>query len=358
MERIKFNPEEIKVSALDGELQIATPISPKENWKAVIEGKNPLWFPMALESKGFTPRLEPDNKSRAFINDGQLPVVPKEEQGGPDMFGVEWVYVPVAGGSMVKPGKPMLEDACDWKDVIKFPNVNDWDWETCAAENREHLKAEGIKTWTFLNGSMYERLISFMDFEGAAMALIDEDQKDAVIELLNKIADDVYMPYIENIQKYFGDLIDVICLHDDWGAQRSPFFSLATAREIFVPILQKFRKKCNECGFIFELHSCGANEMLVPAYIEGGVQHWKGMAKINDKRKYYDTWGQEFVFGVDAPDVASDMNAAKEDLEAAAKEFCEFFIRDGKVHAIANIARTNPYFKECVYKISREMLNA
>ncbi|MBE6037696.1 MAG: methyltransferase [Anaerofustis stercorihominis] len=356
MERIKFDPAEIKVSALDGELQIATPVTPRENFIAVIEGKNPLWFPMSLESKSFTPRIDPDNISRAFVFDGDTPY-DKANYGGPDMFGIEWVFVPVAGGSMVKPGAPALEDANDWKEVIKFPNVNEWDWEGAAEANKEYLTSNGIKTLTFLNGTMYERLISFMDFEGAAMAIIDEEQKDAVKELMNEILEKVYFPYLENVKKYFPQ-IDMISLHDDWGAQRAPFFSLATAREMFVPILQKFAAKCKELGFIFQLHSCGANELLVPAYMEGGVQYWSGMAVINDKRKYYDTWGQDFVFGVDPPAIANDMNAAKEDLEAAAKEFCEFFIRDGKVHAIASIGRSNPYFKECVYKISRQMLNA
>jgi hypothetical protein len=34
-----------------------------------------------------------------------------EEGGGKDIFGLEWEYIPSAGGSMVRPGKPYLEDA-------------------------------------------------------------------------------------------------------------------------------------------------------------------------------------------------------------------------------------------------------
>ena len=41
--------------------------------------------------------------------------------GGPDMFGIEWEYVPVAGGSMVRPGTPLLEDANDWNQILKLP---------------------------------------------------------------------------------------------------------------------------------------------------------------------------------------------------------------------------------------------
>ena len=194
-----------------------------------------------------------------------------------------------------------------------------------------------------------------MDFEGAAMAIIDEEQVDAVKALCNAILERVYFPYLENVKKYLPG-ITKITLHDDWGSQRAPFFSLNTARDVFVPVLKKFTDKCKELGYLVELHSCGHTEMNVPAYIEAGFQTWNGMS-MNDKRALFEKYGDQFIFGVDAPDVAGDMNASKEDLEAAAKEFCEFYIRDGKCHVVANCMRKNPYFIECVYKISREMLN-
>lgn len=90
---------------------------------------------------------------------------------------------------------------------------------------------------------MYERLISFMDFEGAAISIIDEEQMDAVKELCNTMLDKVYIPYLEHVKKYFPQ-VQMICLHDDWGSQRAPFFSIATAREMFVPIMKRFAEKC------------------------------------------------------------------------------------------------------------------
>jgi hypothetical protein len=37
------------------------------------------------------------------------------------MFGIEWEYIPAAGGSMVRPGKPFLEDANEWKEKVVGP---------------------------------------------------------------------------------------------------------------------------------------------------------------------------------------------------------------------------------------------
>ena len=51
------------------------------------------------------------------------------------MFGVNWIFDEAANGSMVVPGSPILEDANDWKEVIKFPDVDSWDWEGSAKKN-------------------------------------------------------------------------------------------------------------------------------------------------------------------------------------------------------------------------------
>ena len=360
MERVKYDPKEFVGEYTEDRFGKApvfhTPVTPKENYFAMFEGKNPLWMPMTTDCKGLDPRVDPDNIARGFVFDGEEPY-DRAKYGGPDMFGIEWVFVEQVGGSMVQPGKPYMEDANDWEKLIKFPDVNSWDWEGAAKGNAEWMEKnkDYVENLTLLNGTTFERLISFMDFEGAAMAIIDEEQVDAVKALCNAILERVYFPYLENVKKYLPG-ITKITLHDDWGSQRAPFFSLNTAREVFVPVLKKFTDKCKDLGSLVELHSCGHTEMNVPAYIEAGFQTWNGMS-MNDKRALFEKYGDQFIFGVDAPDVAGDMNASKEDLEAAAKEFCEFYIRDGKCHVVANCMRKNPYFIECVYKISREMLN-
>jgi len=48
------------------------------------------------------------------------------------------------------------------------------------ANNGTFLNGETFVLAWLINGFWFERLISFMGFEGAAEALIDEDQTDAV----------------------------------------------------------------------------------------------------------------------------------------------------------------------------------
>ena len=362
MERIKYDPSEFKGEYAESRFGTAPifhpPVTPRANFEAMFKGENPLWMPMTTDSKSFDPRIDPDNIARAFVFDGEPPY-PVENYGGPDMFGIEWVFVPVVGGSMENPDNPHpLEDANDWRDVIKFPDINAWDWEGSAKANAKWFEdnKDYVQTITFLNGTGYERLVSFMGFENAAMAMIDEDQVDAVKELCNEICEKVYFPYIDNVAKYYPT-IDKISVHDDWGSQRAPFFSLAAAREVFVDMYKKLTDYIKSKGLIAELHSCGKNDLVVPAYIEGGFETWNGMY-MNDKRALFEQYGDKFIFGVDPPAVADDMNASAEAIEAGAKEFCEFYIRDGKCHVVGNMMRKNPHFVEAVYRISRQMLNA
>jgi len=362
MERIKYDPSEFQMEFVESRFGPApvfhTPITPRANFRAMFDGKNPLWMPMTTESQTFCPRVDPDNIARGFVFDGEEPY-DRAKYGGNDMFGIEWVFVPVVGGSMENPDKPhLMEDANDWRDVIKLPDPNTWDWEGHVAGNAawfEKNKNFDISSM-LLNGMGFERLVSFMGFENAAMAIIDEDQVDAVKELCNEICDKVYIPYVDNMHKYFPG-VSRITLHDDWGSQRAPFFSVDVAREVFVDIYQKFNAHVKSLGLIAELHSCGKNDLVVPAYIESGFEFWNGMY-MNDKRNLFELYGDKFVFGVDAPEISNDMNASDEDLWAGAKEFCEFYIRDGKCRTVANLTRKNPKFVADVYQISRQMLNA
>ncbi len=361
MERIKYDPSEFQMEFVESRFGPApkfhTPITPRENYAALFKGKQPLWMPLTTDSQTFCTRVDPDNIARAFVFDGETPY-DKAKYGGNDMFGIEWVFVPVVGGSMENPDHPHpMEDANDWRELIKFPDVNSWDWEGHAHGSDEWFERNKDLDISamLLNGMGFERLVSFMGFENAAMALIDEDQVDAVRELAMEICEKVYIPYVDNLHKYFPGVCH-INLHDDWGSQRAPFFSLAAAREAYVPVYQKFNAHVKSLGMIAELHSCGKNDMVVPAYIESGFETWNGMY-MNDKRNLFELYGDKFVFAVDPPAVADDMNASDEDLYAGAKEFCEFFIRDGKCRTLANCMRKNPKFVAYVYQISRQMLN-
>lgn len=269
------------------------PITPKENYRRAAKGEKPLWLPMKSDSINFSPRIYPDNVARAFVHDG-LPY--DGPVGGKDIFGITWKYIEIAGGSMVEPGSPFLSDIAEWRDKVRFPNLDSWDWEKSAQENRELLNTDKLVTIWIFNG-LFERLISFLDFEEAAVALVDEDQQDDVRDLFQALVD-FYKKLIDKFVRYYA--IDAVFFHDDWGAQRSPFFSLATCREMLVPYIKQIVDHCHSRGLIFDFHCCGKNEPLVPAMLECGMDIWGGQP-INDKKMLVDTYGDKILIGIHSP---------------------------------------------------------
>ena len=71
-----------------------------------------------------------------------------------------------------------------------------------------------------------------MEFESAAMALIDEDQQEYVHGLFSRLA--TFMTS-SSATTPSTSTPTASHFHDDWGSQRAPFFSLDTCREMLVP---------------------------------------------------------------------------------------------------------------------------
>lgn len=248
--------------------------SPRENAIATITHRRPDY--LGIDTNMIFPREILDNVARGFVVDG-LPFQPVRDAGGPDMFGVQWVFEPTVRGSMVVPGKPMLEDISQWPERLQLPDLGRIDWESIRTRCQPLISAEKLNATMVFTG-YFERLISLLDFENASMALIDEDCTEAVHSLFEQLT----LYYID----LFGKLctfcgIDMITFHDDWGHQRAPFFSEDTCREMILPYLTRIVEACHENGMLFELHCCGKVERLVPLMVEAGVDKWDGQT-IND----------------------------------------------------------------------------
>ena len=323
-----------------------TPITQAENYlRALRRDGTALWFPFATDCMNVESRTNIDHIARAEIAD-MGPVQPLEEKGGPDLFGIVWDFVEVVGGSMVRPGNPALTDVNDWKKVIRFPDVDALDWEGCKI-NAVLNGGDKLVGITFQNG-MFERLISFMEFEYAALALIDEDQQDAIHELFDALAD----MYIRMIDKY-REILDVkqVFFHDDWGSQRAPFFSPAVCREMIVPHIKKIADHCHANGILFNHHCCGKNELLIEAMIEQGDDIWQPQV-MNDVDTLVKEYGDRIMLGVTPPEMPED--ATDEELSAAAKAFVAKYAPDFREHPVLISGFRMPQrYLDALYRESR-----
>jgi len=359
MARTPFSPDELKIvgqhigttmSFGPPALKYNTPITPRENVNAMLRRDGTvMWIPAFTDFLSVESRVNKDHIARAEVMD-MGPLYPDEEKGGPDMFGIEWVYIPVATGSMVKPGAPALESANDWPEIIRFPDVEAMDWAGCKELNAPLNSTERSFHITFQNG-LFERLISFMDFEGAAIAIVDDEQKEAVHALFARLCD----LYEAMITKYMECLdIDGVMLHDDWGSQRAPFFSADTCREMLVPYLKRLVDFCHSKGLWFEQHCCGKNEPLVACMVEAGVDIWFPQS-MNDIDGMIRDYGDKIVLGVYPEPTAPGVS--DEEIKAAARAFCEKYAPKMATHPVVMVNfMCDPRFAPYVYQYSRELL--
>lgn len=321
------------------------PTTLKDAYKGVYR-KEPVWQITGIERNTFSPKVNPDNVARGSVADGTN--TPKT--GGTDMFGIEWEYVPQVGGSMVRPGKPFLDDANDWYEKVVWPDIESWDWQGCADANKSYLDTDKLNVCVFLNG-WYERLISFMDFEGAVVAMIDDEQQDAVKEFFEKLTD-LYIRILDKYLTYFPE-IDLFIMHDDWGSQKETFFSPETAAEMIVPYMRKTTDFLHSKGKICELHSCGQLMRQVPNIIAAGWDSWNPQG-MNDTQKIYELYGDQIVISV-VPDEFDPKTTSEAEQREAAKKYAEQFCQAQKPSLFNFYAAPmlTPVFREELYKQSR-----
>lgn len=322
------------------------PVKPKEAYHAFFK-KEPVWQLTGVEISRFCPAVYPDNVARGYIiEENPLPI---EEWGGTDIFGVEWCYDEDNRGSAVVPGAPLFTDANSWEETLVWPDINSWDWAGSAGENKDYLSGDNAMVPVIMNG-YFERLVTFMDFGNAAIALIDDSQKEAVKSLFDKLSD-LYIKVVDKFIDYFD--VDGFIFHDDWGSQGAPLFSVDTAAEMIVPAMKKLTAHIKKRGRVAELHSCGSLDSQVSNMIEAGWDSWSPQA-INDTHEIYEKYGEEIIIGV-IPD-SFPPDASEERQREEASKFAEKFC-DPKKPAFLSIygaSVVTPAYREELYRLSRQ----
>lgn len=114
---------------------------------------------------------------------------------------------------------------------------------------------------------MFERMHALMGFENALVSLIEEPEE--CFAFFSAVADYKIKLFCKLKEYYPG--VDVVNAHDDYGATDRLLLSPELWRELIKPNLKRIVDAAHELGFIYQHHSCGYIEALIPDLIEIGV---------------------------------------------------------------------------------------
>ncbi|MDR0819004.1 MAG: veratrol--corrinoid protein metyltransferase, partial [Oscillospiraceae bacterium] len=184
-------------------------LTPKENYLQMLRGEIPEYIP-----SGFEPYSD-----FLWVDDFATPAfAPRGFAFNP--WGVRFVGSRDLGnGALPEPGRFILKDITKWRDVIKNPDIRNVDFEAYYKKDVEGKDRKNIAI-VALGGDYFQTLVSFMGFEEAMLAMVEEpDEVIALNEYLSEYN-------LEVLSRKF-DIVkpDVYMIADDCAAARTPFFS-------------------------------------------------------------------------------------------------------------------------------------
>lgn len=237
----------------------------KENFVAAIFGKEHEWVPNYM-----TEVVVGGGVQETFEN-GPL-------GGGLDGFGVEWLPSASAGGAAVPHTvHPVLTDITNWRDTVKFPNLEEFDWEAAAARQLHGIdRSETIIEYQSWN-SQFLRLTHLMGFENALCAMYEEPEE--CYALMDAITD-YKIEIVKKAAKYFEP--DYFTHFDDVATERGLFMSPELYRQLIKPLHKKLNDAVREYGMYPMVHTCGKCEEIVGDFIDEGSIGWASAQPMND----------------------------------------------------------------------------
>lgn len=222
-----------------------------------------------------------------------------------------------------------MDDMEHWRDFVHFPDVESFDWATHVEADMAGVDCEGKLVNISIGHGMFERLHSLMGMEDGAMAL--SAYPDEVLDFFNALAEHK-CAVIRKLAQYYPK-VDLIDMSDDWGHQTAAFFSEDTWNALFRPGMKKIMDTCREVGVMFQLHSCGRWEKVLPHAMEAGLDHWTSSQCVNDIDSILKTYGRRLtmVGGCDVKEIqhpGMTLERMREIVSDRIDKVCRGWLRD------------------------------
>ncbi len=323
--------------------QLPQPITPIENFRRVAARQDPLWVPNSLsdfqnllfQNLAIGEQIGPDMSKK-----------PTEDYDFYDWFGVPLRWCVSAGGATNKPGTHLLEDITRWEKKIRFPDLNDWDWQTKADAFLKNDYNPNKVVHIDLHNGLIQRLIAVLGgyTEGMyALALEPEAVRD----------------FFERLSLHMIELVDLLCslypvslmtIHDDWGTEKDTFFSPKMMEELVFEPTKRIIDHIKSKGVSFMLHSCGNVTRFIPYMINMNADFLQIQRRAVNIPAMKIKYGDKIGFNTGIEGVVPGGSYSENEMVHMVRNTVDYFGRGGGL--FVNISERQP---EILWRIVSEL---
>ena len=304
----------------------------RQNFLETIRGGNPDRFVKQYESAGSVRSANPASKLGSYPTPGGPP--------SKTAWGVTYTWpLGLPGGMPDHQNKEniVIQDITRWKDYVTMPQTlfPEEEWEAYATAAEAVDRNEYFCCVTMAPG-IFEMCHHLMSMDVACMNLMVEPtyMKELIAYLT-----EYELKWGEQILKY--SKADMILHHDDWGGQKSTFFSTEMFDDFFLDAYKQIYKFYKDNGVeVIVHHSDSYAATLVPQMIEVGIDVFQGCLNSNNVPELIKQYGGQISF-------MGDLNNGVLDVpnwtpELIAKEVERACTTNGKLYYIPCLTAGGP----------------
>ncbi len=288
----------------------------RENFFRVYNHETPEWTP------NFFSAYAPFGSS-LLNNTGEF------LKGGKDMFGIEWLCTEDTGFQAIPdPNKHLMDidDICNWQDFIKFPDLEEMDWEGAAKRDLAGIDRTQKVLCCFGMEGNFNRLQSMLGTCDALVAMLEEPE--AVAEFFDAHTK-FRMKIVEKIAQYYKP--DIFVSGDDVCSGTGLFFSKDMYDELIKPYEIMFGQHIIHNGMILEHHVCGDCTAIIGDIVETGATIWQTAQPMNDLVAMEKEYGDRILIhgGWDSTAPYNFDGCKEEDVRAGVRESIDKYLGNG-----------------------------
>lgn len=307
-------------------------LTERENFIAYTQGRKAEWIPnysTCVQYVGIPILEDPTDQMLFWMaeHDGRMP----EGFMAKDCFGVQW-HVD-EGGAVPDANAPLLGDIADWRELVTFPNIDDYDWDDACEQSKAWLDPEKVNL-VFMPGP-FMQLIDSMGFENGFIALLSEEEE--VRAYCNRYTE-FTIALIENVLS--RQEIDYFILAEDMASEKNLFISPETYRTVFKPMHDRITAAVKRVspGTFLEFHICGKCEAILDDIAElEGVQSWQPAQLMNDVRGFQHRHPGFGVTGAwDNVRALADTDMSEKQIRQSVRDAIDAYAAEGALYMFMN----------------------